>query len=80
LGEIHLLPALQSALPEGKVSGLITRGAFELDMSWKDKQLERLKIKSKAGGKCVVRYKDKIVTIATEKGKTYQLDGLLNVI
>jgi alpha-L-fucosidase 2 len=80
LGEIHLLPALPSALPEGKVSGLITRGAFELRMSWKNNQLESVKVKSKVGGKCVIRYKDKVVTVPTEKGKTYQLDGGLKVI
>lgn len=80
LGEIHLLPALPSALPEGHVSGLVTRGAFELEMGWKNSQLTTVKIKSRTGGKCVIRYKDKVVTVPTEKGKTYQLDGGLKVV
>lgn len=80
LGEIHLLPALPSALPKGHVSGLVTRGAFELEIGWKNSQLTTVKIKSRTGGKCVVRYKDKVVTVPTEKGKTYQLDGGLKVI
>jgi alpha-L-fucosidase 2 len=80
LGELHLLPALPSALPEGHVSGLIARGAFELEMSWKNNQLQTVKIISKAGGKCIVRYKDKVVTIPTEKGKAYRLDHSLQRI
>jgi alpha-L-fucosidase 2 len=77
---LHLLPALPSALPEGHVSGLIARGAFELEMSWKNNQLQTVKIISKAGGKCIVRYKDKVVTIPTEKGKAYRLDHSLQRI
>ncbi|TDE18354.1 glycoside hydrolase family 95 protein [Dyadobacter psychrotolerans] len=77
LGELNLLPALPSALPEGKVSGLVARGAFELTMGWKGGKLLSVVILSKAGNKCNVRYGDKTVSFNTVKGKTYKFDGSL---
>src|SRR5690625_6886159 len=41
-GAIHLLPALPDAWPKGKVSGLVTRGGFVIDMSWQDRKSTRL--------------------------------------
>jgi len=80
LGELNLLPALPSALPEGKVSGLIARGAFELTMNWKDGELQSVNILSKAGNRCSVRYGEKTVSFLTEKGRTYKLTGDLKVL
>ena len=80
LGELNLLPALPSALPEGKVSGLIARGAFELTMNWKDGELQSVNILSKAGNRCSVRYGEKTVSFLTEKGRTYKLTRDLKVL
>ena len=55
LGEIHLLPALPDVWKTGTVSGLCARGAFDVDMQWKDGKLTTAKILSKQGGICKLR-------------------------
>ncbi len=54
-GEIHLLPALPAAWPQGSVKGLRARGGFELDVSWKDGRLDGAIIRSSAGRTCRAR-------------------------
>ena len=54
-GAIHLLPALPDAWPDGRISGLIARGAFEVSIDWKDGRLSSAKILSKNGGKLRLR-------------------------
>ena len=79
LGELHILPALPTALADGKISGLVARGGFELDLEWKDGKLKSLAVTSKAGNKCTVRYGDNRVIFPTVKGKIYRIDQNLNL-
>ncbi len=53
--EIHLLPALPSAWPDGSVEGLRARGGFEVGMTWQKGVLTSGKITSNAGGVCRLR-------------------------
>lgn len=54
-GFIYLLPALPAQWKEGSVNGIIARGGFELDLSWKNGKVSRLVVKSVMGGNCRLR-------------------------
>lgn len=72
---VEVLPALPADLPEGEVKGICARGGFELSFKWSKGVLTALDIYSKAGGVCLLRYGNKITSIATQKGETYKLNG-----
>jgi alpha-L-fucosidase 2 len=72
-GAIHILPALPDTWAAGEVSGLVTRGGFEVAITWQDKQVNQLKIKSNLGGNCRLRLDDRVqltgpVKLAAGKG------------
>jgi alpha-L-fucosidase 2 len=78
-GEIHLLPALPSAWQNGYIHGLCARGGFEVNIDWENGKLKKAVILSRLGNDCKLRYEDKVLSIGTEKGKTYAFDGELKM-
>ncbi|NLS78090.1 MAG: glycoside hydrolase family 95 protein [Chloroflexi bacterium] len=72
-GEIHLLPALPSAWPAGRVRGLRARGGFVVDIAWAEGKLVEARIHSRLGRRCRVRYGDETTTLATRRGQSYTL-------
>jgi len=67
---LELLPALPSAWPEGSVTGLRTRGGFEVDLRWKARHLESATFRSAIGGKTVVRYGSRELPVEVAPGKS----------
>jgi alpha-L-fucosidase 2 len=61
-GEIHLLPALTKAWPEGSVKGLRARGAYTVDINWKNGKLVNATIYPDYDGELSVRYQQKTWT------------------
>lgn len=54
-GALHLLPALPDRWPEGKVTGLVARGGFVVDIQWKDGEVSMVKVHSRLGGNLRLR-------------------------
>ena len=80
LGYIDILPALPDALPDGKISGVCARGGFELSFEWKNGELQNVEVLSKAGKKCTLKYKSKIIEFDTAKGGLYKFNQQLKKI
>jgi alpha-L-fucosidase 2 len=62
---IHLLPALPSVWKDGSIKGLVSRGGFVIDMTWKNNKVSELKIYCKIGGNCRLKAEN---TLTAGKG------------
>ena len=54
-GQLQLFPALPKAWPDGEVKGLRARGAFGVDLKWKQGKLTQAVIHSDKGSDCILR-------------------------
>lgn len=67
---IELLPALPNTWPNGSYKGLVARGNFTVDVSWKNNIATDVRIVSRAGGNCILQYPNlKYARITDEKGR-----------
>jgi alpha-L-fucosidase 2 len=76
-GVIELLPALPSELPDGEVKGICARGGFVLDLKWQQGKLQQVKVFSKTGNLCRLKYGAQEIQLATKKNASFILDGSL---
>ena len=72
--EIRLLPALPDAWEQGSVKGICARGGFELEMTWSNKNLNKVIISSKKGGKTTLILGDDKKEVVLKKGETLEIN------
>ena len=60
---ILLLPALPKAWSEGEVSGLLTRGGFNISMKWNNGNVTTFTISSEKGGRATIVFGNKTQTV-----------------
>ena len=60
-GALHVLPSVPDRWKDGKVSGLVARGGFVVDIEWKDGKLSVIKVRSALGGNLRLRSSDALV-------------------
>ncbi len=78
-GFLHLLPALPSVWPEGRVTGLRARGGFDVDLSWKAGKLVEARVTSRLGKPLKVRYAGQEKELKTEAGRVYRINSGLEI-
>lgn len=72
-GDIVLLPALPSAWAEGSVTGLRTRGGFEVDLAWSRGHLTSATVRSVGGHQTTVHYGNATQEVNLSPGEAKQL-------
>jgi len=76
-GEVHLLPALPAAWPDGSVHGLRARGGWEVDVRWQGGRLQQATLRAGVGGKCNVRYNQTARELSLAANEVRVLDAAL---
>lgn len=72
--EIRLLPALPDAWASGSVEGICARGGFVVSIEWKDKQPDRVRVRSRAGGKTTLVHGGKRKEIVLAPGEELAME------
>jgi alpha-L-fucosidase 2 len=72
---LHLLPALPSAFPSGKVTGLRARGGLGIDLEWRDGKLVAATITATSAIPVKIRYGSKETEVRLKPGERYVFRG-----
>lgn len=72
--QIHLLPALPTAWPQGRLRGLRTPGPCHVGLSWQDGELTAARVVAERPVDRVVRYRDRSVRLVLEPGVPVDVD------
>lgn len=78
--EIHLLPALPSAIKNGSFSGFKAVGGFTVSASWENGELSQVTIQSETGKPLKVRYGTQTAEFDLKKGESITLNKNLTKI
>ncbi|RZJ39373.1 MAG: glycoside hydrolase family 95 protein [Chryseobacterium sp.] len=73
---IQLLPALPTVWKDGSIKGLVARGGFVIDMTWKNNKVSTLKIYSKIGGNCRLKVENTLSGSSIKKAKGKNVNPL----
>ena len=73
--ELHILPALPVVWRDGSLHGIKARGAYVLDIDWKEGKLQQVKVKSEKGGTFKLHYQSINKSITLRAGESVILDG-----
>ncbi|MEN8724329.1 MAG: glycoside hydrolase family 95 protein [Lentimonas sp.] len=69
---LHLLPALPSAWPTGRINGLRARGDFEVDLEWENGALKAATVQAVSGGVFRLYFNGVLSdNITLKKGESY---------
>jgi len=74
-GEIHILPALPSAWPQGEARGLRARGGMGVDLAWSKGQLTQLRLTGKPGAVLSLRHQGRLITVRLDGSGACHLAG-----
>jgi alpha-L-fucosidase 2 len=78
--ELHLLPALPTAWPSGRIRGLRARGGIEVDLEWADGRLLSATIRSSHPQSIQVRSAERVAMFALTPGTVCRMDGTLQQV
>lgn len=79
-GYVELLPTLPHEWKNGRVSGLMARGGFQVDMAWNHGELTELRILSKLGNTLELKFESSEASLITTPGQIITLEDVLRVI
>ncbi|QGY42648.1 glycoside hydrolase family 95 protein [Maribellus comscasis] len=79
-GVLQILPALPPSWKSGEITGLRSRGGFEIDIKWEESVLKELKITSLLGKSCKIMYNGNTVVFQPQKGEQLILNNQLKKV